>query len=423
MPNTDFRQSELGSFRRRALLKSGFDCEIAKGEDGTQGSERPAVGLFGLRLETDATAEPRREARRRPRILIEMPKGVPMSLDRERSDNADFGDDVLITSVGPRSYPLCIRPASTALQQDIDAAAGWVANNRPQLEALMVDVGAILFRGFPVETSSDFDAFLAAFPDHDHGYVGGTSQRGKVTGRVMESTVAPPDRVIPIHQEMAYSLSFPQKLAFFCELPSPVGGETPICDMRELTAKMPRRLHDNVHTRGLKYWRHFRNADHASGIAELDIVHRTWEQAFQTDDKDTIERQTLLMGSEFEWCETGIIISNNTRGFVIHPQTGEDIWFNSIGGYGFSEHVIGKRLADLYEQHYGPGRPLPFGVSYGDGESIDPKDIEPLYTVTEEIQVALPWQKGDISLLDNILMGHGRNTFSGERKIRVSLLH
>ncbi|RYE61884.1 MAG: hypothetical protein EOO82_00920 [Oxalobacteraceae bacterium] len=346
-----------------------------------------------------------------------------MPRDTKIGDFANLGDDVLASLAGPRSYPLCIQPLSPSLRLDVNAAANWVAENKQNLEALLVKVGAVLFRGFPVETSSDFDAFLAAFPGHDQGYVGGTSQRGKVTGRVMESTVAPPDRVIPIHQEMAYSLSFPQKLAFFCEVPSPIGGETPICDMRELTAKMPRRLHDNVHSRGLKYWRHFRNADYAIGIEELDIVHRTWQQAFQTDDAGAVERQILLMGSEFEWCETGIIISNSTQGFVVHPRTGEEIWFNSIGGYGFSEQVIGKRLADLYQQHYTTGRPMPFGVRYGDGESIDPKDIEPLYKVTEEIQVTLPWQRGDISLLDNILMGHGRNTFSGERKIRVSLLH
>lgn len=346
-----------------------------------------------------------------------------MSFDPQISESANFGADVGASSVGPRSYPLCIKPFSTELGQDIHAAAAWVTKYRPQLEESLAEVGAILFRGFPVRTSSDFNSFLAAFPDHDHGYVGGTSQRGRVTGRVMESTVAPPDRVIPIHQEMAYSLSFPLKLAFFCEEPSPIGGETPICDMRELTATMPRRLHDNVLSRGLRYWRHFRNADYATGVDELDIVHRTWQQAFQTDDKDAIERQILLMGSKFEWCDSGIIISNRTRGFVVHPGTGEDIWFNSIGGYGFSEHVIGKRLADLYLQYYGPSRPLPFGVTYGDGESIDPKDIEPLYEVTEQIQVAIPWQKGDIYLLDNILMGHGRNTFSGDRKIRVSLLH
>jgi hypothetical protein len=346
-----------------------------------------------------------------------------MSLDHQISDSANLGDDVLASSIGPRSYPLCIQPTSTDLGQDIHAATAWVAKHRPQLEASRADVGAILFRGFPVRTSSDFNAFLAAFPDYGHGYVGGTSQRGKVTGRVMESTVAPPDRVIPTRQEMAYSLSFPLKLAFFCEEPSPVGGGTPICDMRELTATMPRRLHNTVFSRGLRYWRHFRKADYATGVEELDILHRTWQQAFQTDDKDPIERQILLMGSEFEWCDSGIIISNHTRGFVVHPVTGEDIWFNSIGGYGFGEHVIGKRLADLYLQHYGPSRPLPFGVTYGDGESIDPKDIEPLYEVTEQIQVAIPWRKGDIYLLDNILMGHGRNTFSGDRKIRVSLLH
>ncbi|RYD48714.1 MAG: TauD/TfdA family dioxygenase, partial [Verrucomicrobiaceae bacterium] len=151
--------------------------------------------------------------------------------------------------------------------------------------------------------------------------------------------------------------------------------------------------------------------------------HRTWQQSFQTEDRDLVERQVALMGSEMEWCDTGVLIRNPSRGFVQHPETGEDIWFNSIGGYGFSRRVIGDRMADLYDEYYGDGRPMPFGVDYGDGGEIDLADVAPLYDVTEKIQVALPWQKGDVFLLDNILVGHGRNTFEGDRKIRVSLLH
>jgi alpha-ketoglutarate-dependent taurine dioxygenase len=330
---------------------------------------------------------------------------------------------VKVGPVGKSHYPLCIEPATPALRTDLEAATNWIRENRPQLEAELRKVGAILFRGFPLDDAASFNEFFSAFPDHQGGYAGGTSQRNAVSGRVMESTVAPADRVIPIHQEMAYSPSYPRRIAFFCELPSRIGGETPICDMRMLTRDMPRTLHDNVLNRGLRYWRHFRNPNYATGVLELDIVHRTWQEAFQTDDRDLIERQVRTMGSDMAWCETGLLISNPSAGFVMHPETGENIWFNSIGGYNFTKRVIGERIAKLYEEYYGVNRTMPFGVTYGDGEPIDLDDVGPLYDVTEKIQVALPWQKGDVYLLDNILIGHGRNTFEGERKIRVSLLH
>jgi alpha-ketoglutarate-dependent taurine dioxygenase len=35
--------------------------------------------------------------------------------------------------------------------------------------------------------------------------------------------------------------------------------------------------------------------------------------------------------------------------------------------------------------------------------------------------VANAWEKGDVLLLDNMLMSHGRSSFTGERKILVSM--
>ena len=35
--------------------------------------------------------------------------------------------------------------------------------------------------------------------------------------------------------------------------------------------------------------------------------------------------------------------------------------------------------------------------------------------------VVFPWNEGDILMLDNMQVAHGRNPFSGERKIIVSM--
>jgi alpha-ketoglutarate-dependent taurine dioxygenase len=331
-------------------------------------------------------------------------------------------DGVRVTPGDNEGFPLWLMPETTELKMNLRAAVAWVTSHKDSLDAWLLAYGAIFFRGFPLPDSLAFNEFLSCYPDHDGGYSGGTTQRGAVVGRVMEATVAPSDRFIPMHQEMAYSPRFPSKLAFYCELPPTKGGETPFCDMRRLTHALPGALRDSVRTCGLLYKRHFRNPDYETGVPDLDIVHRTWQEAFQTGDRTEVERQVRLLGSEFEWVDNGLLVWNPSAGFVTHPVTGESVWFNSIGGYGFNRAVLGDKLGALYEQYYDESRPLPMWATYGDGEKIPAATIAPLYRITEQLQSAIPWRQGDVVLLDNILVGHARNPYEGERKIRVSLL-
>lgn len=332
-------------------------------------------------------------------------------------------EGVRVRSEGPnQSFPLCLEPDGD-LAKDVAAASRWVGANRDQLARLLLRHGAIRFRGFGLLTSQDFDQFLSAFPPFDHGYSGGTSQRSGVVGRVMESTVAPPDRVIPIHQEMAYTKNFPKRLAFFCEVSAPVGGETPICDMRRLHRNLPPRLRDNVERHGLMLHRYFRAPEAQTGVPELDIVHRSWHDTFSTNDPAEAERQLALLDSQYEWIDGGIHIWEQSAGFTVHPQGGDRVWFNPVGGFNFSREVIGDRMRGLYDLHYGNDRRLPFWVTYGNGDPIDPTDLSALYPATEEATVSLPWREGDVMLLDNIYAGHGRNTYEGDRKIRVMLMN
>ena len=36
--------------------------------------------------------------------------------------------------------------------------------------------------------------------------------------------------------------------------------------------------------------------------------------------------------------------------------------------------------------------------------------------------IAVPWQNGDILMIDNILTFHGRNPYTGHRDVQVALL-
>ena len=91
--------------------------------------------------------------------------------------------------------------------------------------------GAVLFRGFPVSTADDFDAFMGAFDLPNFPYDESLSNAVRVnrTPRVFTANEAPPSVAIYLHHEMAQTPVYPSRLFFFCEQPATEGGATPIC--------------------------------------------------------------------------------------------------------------------------------------------------------------------------------------------------
>lgn len=58
---------------------------------------------------------------------------------------------------------------------------------------------------------------------------------------------------------------------------------------------------------------------------------------------------------------------------------------------------------------------------YGDGTPIRDEDMQALLEVYAGLEERFEWQSGDVMLLDNLLMAHGRDAYSGERKLLVAM--
>ena len=64
---------------------------------------------------------------------------------------------------------------------------------------------------------------------------------------------------------------------------------------------------------------------------------------------------------------------------------------------------------------------LPRNVFLGSNKAIDDKYFDNIRAAYETERIEFQWQKGDVLLLDNLLMAHSRNPYEGNRKIAVAM--
>ncbi len=54
---------------------------------------------------------------------------------------------------------------------------------------------------------------------------------------------------------------------------------------------------------------------------------------------------------------------------------------------------------------------------------LDPIAMKTVLAITREIKVEIPWQAGDVMLVDNRLVQHARNSYNGDRRVLAGLVY
>ena len=312
-----------------------------------------------------------------------------------------------LVNVGPLSpdckLPLLIRPAVAG----VDLAA-WAADNRERLVRYLDDHGGILFRGFDLPGVERFQATVQAISGELLEYRERSSPRHAVSGKVYTSTDYPPDQPIFLHNENSYQQTWPVRIFFYCQVEPEVGGETPISDTRRIYARIDPQVRQRFADKG---WMYVRNFGDGFGLP--------WTTVFQTDDREEVAAHCARSGIEIEWKEGGRLRTRAVRPAVVdHPRTGEKVWFNHATFFHVSTLTESVREALLQEFDEDD---LPANTFYGDGSPIEPEVLDHLRGIYAEETVSFPWRCGDLLMLDNMLVAHGRAPFSGPRKVLVAM--
>jgi hypothetical protein len=242
-----------------------------------------------------------------------------------------------------------------------------------------------------------------------------------IVENVMTANSLRSDLTIDIHQEMSYLPRWPTRIAFYCRMPPVSGGATLLCDMREATRRIDPILFQEVAKRGIRHVRNYR-APGSDCHPVIGKYHKIWSEAFSTDDPKQAEATCRAMGFDVMWHDDGSLeASYKVPGVITHPRTGEHIWFNQMAVYTNTPRT-NPELYRLHEEAYPNGKRRPFISTYGDGGEIPMELIEPVKPMVNALAVSFPWCHGDVLLIDNYLVGHGRETFTGRRDIQVALL-
>ena len=307
------------------------------------------------------------------------------------------------TLEGFGDFPLVLEPNA----EDV-SLAGWAAAHRERIETLLLERGALLFRGFRVDSVERFqEAARAVTPDLLE-YRERAAPRREVADKVYTSTEFPADQWIPLHHEMSYSRNWPSKLWFYCDQPATEGGRTPIVDDRLILGRIRPEIQRPFLERQVMYVRNYGEG-----------VDLPWQQAFQTEDRAEVEAYCRKAGMELEWRGRDRLRTRTIRpATVVHPRTGVRLWFNHAHMFHVSNLDLGIRRALLAQ--FAPDE-LPRNAFYGDGSPIPDEALEEIRHVYREASVAFPWQRGDMLLLDNFLASHGREPFVGPRRIVVAM--
>lgn len=325
-----------------------------------------------------------------------------------------LGTDVQCHVLRAGRPPLFIQPRGDALQSS-DAFYGWVRAMRPALDAAIAEHGGIVLRGFPVADTEDFATFIETFPPFEGGYAGGRAPRATISGRVMEATRLSSSVRLALHSEMAYRRDYPGRVAFFSRQTAAVGGETLIGDVRTLANDMDPVLRDKIETLGTRTAINFgpKATDQSASYGHMD--QRGWNHSFETDDAMQVEALCAERGLQPLWNQDGsLTVLNVLDPFVVHPRTGKTLYRSILHMKPQAEQNLDLEISKT--------KKYPTGATLGDGTRLTAAEMAHIDALCDRVTYAWPWHDGDVMVLDNLQVWHGRNPYEGARDVQVALL-
>ena len=299
------------------------------------------------------------------------------------------------------TLPVVVENDGTPLTELID-------RRRAELRATLVTHGGLLFRGFDVGGVDGFDAVVRAFSGEPLTYTERSSPRHADQGQGLHLDRLPAGRGdLPAQRELLPGALAADALLLLPTAP-PTLGATPLADMRRVYAEIDPAVREEFVRRRWLLVRNF-HADFGT----------RWQDVFGTDDRAQVQAYATANRIDLEWVGKDGLRTRAVRDVVHHRP-----------GIGRPALVQPRHL--LPPQHPADGLPegllamfgeegLPANTYYGDGGEIPADVMDHLRAAYRAASVRFDYRRDDVLVVDNMTAAHGREPFTGPRKIAVAM--
>lgn len=216
-----------------------------------------------------------------------------------------------------------------------------------------------------------------------HKPVGSNLGRTPVPGYqgLFVSTSPSLKKALPLHGELFFQGADPPELLwFYCKTAPLNGGETLLCDGRELYQALPEAVQAMFHQQRIVYARQLRPAD--------------WPQVFGCNDQVLVQQFLQEQGLETAWAEDGTL---HTRFVTSALRQWQGQWV-------FINNVLPFALREIEEPQATQAR-----VRFENGQSLPVATVNHINQLAHEFSQTHRWQAGDILVIHNRCVLHGRD--------------
>jgi len=237
------------------------------------------------------------------------------------------------------------------------------------LKAAVMETGCVQMNGF-------------IYTDHE------LSELVKSVAPGVKRGVVAAETGLLMHGELYWTPYPPDILWFICITPPEVGGETLLVDGIEIATNLSKRTFDYFCKNPLIYERH--------------MSREVWQRQFRCETVKDVKMRVA------PYCNC-LITEDTNESIILHLSHyairhtkwgGEPAFVNSL------LHALdSKKNKDL--------------VNYGLCNNVPEDCVSEVQKLVSELQSPIIWSEGDIVVIDNTRMMHGRNPFSGKREINA----
>ncbi len=253
---------------------------------------------------------------------------------------------------------------------------------RPQICALLKDHGILLFRGFhlPSEQLEQFAGPYSAYFIHEGG-------RKSLAGYVEHVDAG--QEAMHLHAENAVTPFRPDLVWFSCATTATQGGQTTFCDGVDLWHALSESTRQLFLAKKVKFKRNY--------------SHEMWKLFAYPD--GTVENLAAVLSSipgvHFQLNDDNSLDTEYTVSAVPKTRYGQvECFANSVLG-AFGGAYFGVKMF------------------FEDDSEIPLEVLQEIEATAERLTEEIPWEDGDVVMIDNSRVMHGRRAFVADERRRL----